>query len=342
MINFIHTVTSICLIAGFVLLKKITLPKISLGKTFLLFCFMFFWYFLSFLGSDKTVITAYITQLLLFIIWSSWAIFVIRTKNGKSTYVNLHSSPSDNFSFAHATKENPDLFRATETHASNSTHLGKLAAGVAHEINNPLGVIMGYIHLLDKRADTLSPADIRANLAKQFTAAERIAKIVSRVREFASPSPSGAKSTSVVQCLKSVIELTATRLKEENIQLEQNYSCANEERAFVNSLQLEQIFLNILINALEAVTSVDPKVIEIEVGTTANIIKVRIGDNGCGISKEISDRIFDPFFSTKPAGDNLGIGLSVVDSVARSIGAKVYFENRLAGGTNFFVEILRT
>jgi C4-dicarboxylate-specific signal transduction histidine kinase len=337
----LHAFISIFLIALFILFKRITLPTLTQLQTSLLFLFTFFWYFAALFVSPNAIIVANVAQFVLMALWSILVIFIVRGRNRRKRSGGLESAHFPRATDLFGTNKDQVLLQTQLMRAAHMASLGTLAAGIAHEINNPLGVLMGYIRIMDKRAETMPPATIRETLAKQLAAAERIASIVKRVRAFASPSPLPSTPTNVLQCLKSALELVANRYSRENVRLQQTYSCEAEEMALVNIQQLEQALLNILMNAADAVIRNDAKSVDVEVTAKDNFIKIRIGDNGGGIPETISDRIFDPFFTTKPLGENLGLGLSVVNSTVRNAGGKVYFENRVSGGTNFFVELLK-
>jgi signal transduction histidine kinase len=191
--------------------------------------------------------------------------------------------------------------------------LGTLAAGVAHEINNPLAVILGFSELI------LEKAEPGSQLHHDMTVIERQAgvakRIVENVLSFARLSERAEEVTDVTIDLKAVLGMTAHTLMTEKIKLEVDIE-PNLPRVRGDSREYQQVFLNLISNARHAMEGggtlyVTARFLPGAALGMADRVNIQFRDTGCGIKKEIIPRIFDPFFTTKKVGEGTGLGLSV-------------------------------
>ena len=207
--------------------------------------------------------------------------------------------------------------------------VGTLAAGVAHEINNPLSFVMGNIeHVLDIAGGL--PAreisrldDIQGSLSAALEGAERIATTITELRSFASPDPHKKSLIDVHDPLRA-----ATRMAENQIghraRLIRDF--ADVPQIESSPSRLSQVFLNLLLNAAQALPIGHVDQHEIRVVTRAigtEWVAVEVSDSGDGIPEDIRNRIFDPFFTTKEVGRGTGLGLFVSHNLIRSLGGKL-------------------
>ena len=239
--------------------------------------------------------------------------------------------------------------------ADRLASLGTMAAGVAHEINNPLAVVVSNASFVDEdvaaiRADldasnALSPAiakrlaDIHASLTDVGSAASRIRKIVADLQTFSRPEPSAAGRADVVKALQWAQRTTATEVRYR----------ATVTTAFhpvplvrADETRLGQVFVNLIVNAAQAIEPGHPAANSIQLETRLDAtgrVVVEVRDTGTGISPDIRDRIFDPFFTTKPVGVGTGLGLSISRGIVSAYGGAIEIESAPGAGTTVRVTL---
>lgn len=194
--------------------------------------------------------------------------------------------------------------------------LGGLLAGVAHELNNPLSVVVGQATLLIEGSEDTK---IVTRGEKIFKAADRCARIVKSFLALARRKPPERKSQDINQIINSSLELLAYQLRNENIELELNFA-ENLPAIDGDSDQLTQVFTNLALNALQALQGWQGKrklAIATEVAEDRKIV-ITFADTGPGIPKDVQSRVFEPFFTTKGQQGGTGIGLSLCLSIIES------------------------
>jgi PAS domain S-box-containing protein len=201
--------------------------------------------------------------------------------------------------------------------------LGMMAGGIAHEINNPLGIIHAYASDLRElaRAEKASAAVVEQTSARIVATAERIGNIVKSLRHIAREGDlDPIQPTSLKELIDGVLELSRERFRMHSIRL----SCSPIEASLevpCREVQIAQVVMNLLQNAFDAVSeTTDEKWIEVKVHAVADRVVVSVIDSGPGVAVEIRDRIMEPFFTTKPVGKGMGLGLSLAHSIARQHG----------------------
>jgi len=229
-------------------------------------------------------------------------------------------------------------------HQDKIMSLGRLAASIVHEINNPLTGILNYIRLMItilSRNAPLTPERIE-KFQKYLTLVEsetsRCSSIVSNLLDYSRKSKLQFSEVNLVELLEKCIMLSQHKLDLENIQVE-TYLDSNIPNARADFNLLQQCVINLIFNAIDAI----PKGGMLTIGCTYNrkegVAEIRIADNGCGIAKENLSSIFDPFFTTKEEGKGLGLGLSMVSKIIERHNGAVRVESRPGEGTTFTIEI---
>lgn len=224
--------------------------------------------------------------------------------------------------------------------------LGTLAAGMAHEINNPLAAVMGNLEvtLENIRGTTRSPVskeDLIEMVEDALTAAGRIRFVVRDLKMF-SRSPDDTTADSAVN-IERVID-SALRMARNETRHRAKLELAYAHVALVagNEARLGQVFLNLIVNAAQALPAGNADGNTIRISTydaSAERVVVKISDTGPGIPPEIQKRIFAPFFTTKPVGIGTGLGLSICRRIIASLGGDIWFDSEVGRGTDFFVSL---
>ncbi|MBI5642021.1 MAG: response regulator [Deltaproteobacteria bacterium] len=231
------------------------------------------------------------------------------------------------------------MLREQLLHAEKLSSVGKLVAGIAHELNNPLMGIMGFSQILmdtpgDKKLD-----DIKDKLRKIYHESLRTAKIVQNLLTFARAKKTEREYHNINEILKHTVELREYSLKANNIQVTMQFD-ETLPKTMVDLFQLQQVFINIMNNAEDAMVARKGKG-KLEIKTRKNRRKIEISfkDDGPGISKEIIHKVFDPFFTTKDVGKGTGLGLSITHGIITEHGGSIDIMSPDEGGAIVTIEL---
>lgn len=217
--------------------------------------------------------------------------------------------------------------------------IGELISGVAHELNNPLTGVMGYAQLLQLRKDLDDRA--KESLAKINELALRCQKIVQNLLSFARKKKPERTLSNINEILEKTIDLRSYEMLVNNIELTFDLD-RNIPKTIADAHQLQQVFLNVITNAEQAMLDAHGKgrlTIRTSAKTNTGVITVEIADDGPGIPEKHLRRIFDPFFTTKEVGKGTGLGLSLSYGMIKEHGGDIYVKNRMGKGAHFFIEI---
>lgn len=229
-------------------------------------------------------------------------------------------------------KERQEQTRMQIVQSEKLASVGRLAAGVAHEINNPLTGVLTFAHFLkDKRAgdeNDLKDIDV---IIRETT---RVRDIIRGLLDFARQSPPNKTMINLNETFKQLLLLVKGQKEFRNIKLIEIYDY-NIPEILADKNQLQQVFLNLILNAGEAIAG-EGKII-ITTKFINNKITVSVSDTGCGIGEEDMNKIFDPFFTTKPVGKGTGLGLSVSYGIIEQHGGTINCESKHGEGTTFTI-----
>ncbi len=224
-------------------------------------------------------------------------------------------------------------------HMERLASVGQLAGGIAHEINNPAGIILTTSDCLLREAEKQSfPERFREDLQIIRRQARRVSEVVNGLLTFSRPTALARQSIDINIVVQQSLGLLAPRFREGRVQVEERLTPALPAIS-ADPDRLEQVFVNLLNNAADAMPNgghirVETKVSQVE---RASSVVVSVTDSGTGIAEEHLKSIFDPFFSTKPKGRGTGLGLSVSHGIIRSHGGRIEVESELGRGTTFRV-----
>ncbi|WP_051822163.1 c-type heme family protein [Desulfonatronum thiodismutans] len=215
--------------------------------------------------------------------------------------------------------------------------MGQLAAGVAHEINNPLGVILCYVELLKRQlADYPQGLKDLSTIEKQTLNCKRI---VSDLLHFARSPETKKQSASFNQIVDDVLAMVAEQFKKQGVIVERKLDPDLPSQS-MDLNKMKQVVLNLLMNAHQAIEGRDGRIaLETEYFSNSKTVRLVIRDNGHGIPEYIQDKIFDPFFSTKSTGEGTGLGLSVSYGIVREHGGEISVLSKPGEWTEFRIDL---
>lgn len=245
--------------------------------------------------------------------------------------------------------------------------IGQLAAGIAHELNNPVGFLYGNIDLLDGSIGDLlrlvkyydqveMPAEIAAGaeeiknkIVYQRTlsdlessisdcreGAERVRDIVQNLRTFSRLDEAEIKQAEIHEGLDSTIRILSRYFSGGNVKLERRYGILPLIDSY--PAQLNQVWMNLLVNAAQAIGN-HGGTVSVETSADSESVHISISDTGCGIPPDTLTKIFDPFFTTKPVGEGTGLGLSISFGIVEKHGGRIEVESSPGLGTSFTVSL---
>jgi two-component system NtrC family sensor kinase len=231
-----------------------------------------------------------------------------------------------------------EMTRRTQlAHTEKMAAVGTLAAGVAHEVNNPLG---GVLTCLENLRVNPSDEEMRSRyLALIQSGVERIQRTVANLLDFSRQRPLHLEPVSLNQSLHHVVDLAAYQLRKGRVEVRFALH-AGDPQVTADRSQMEQLFLNLVLNALQAMPEGGTLTLHTNISDGQALVEVR--DTGEGIAPEIRDRIFDPFFTTRGVGGGTGLGLAVSDSIVAAHGGRIEVSSEVGAGASFRVWLPRS
>ena len=228
------------------------------------------------------------------------------------------------------------LMQAKLAHAERMATLGRLVSGVAHEVNNPLAAILGFTDLLLENPEV--PGNAREDLQIILHETQRTKDLVQDLLSFARQRPVKRELVNVGAILRQTTKLRSYDLQSHGVEIIEEYD-DNLPTVMGDAQQLQQVFLNILNNAYDAIEESGRRgTIHLKAESAGQAIEISLADNGTGITDV--ERIFDPFYTTKQTGKGTGLGLSICYGIVRAHGGEIQCWNNASGfGSTFSIRI---
>lgn len=225
------------------------------------------------------------------------------------------------------------------TQSEKLAALGQFVAGIAHELNNPLQGVLGHLELMLQESRNF-PVRSKRDLKLVFREAERAAKIVHNLLVFAGSRRIARRSLNVNHVVTRVLRLRGAASAATSIEIVKNLA-PRLPRVAGDALLLQQALLNIVMNAEQALATIDgPRRLELRTRLAGRrLIEIQIADNGPGISLEALPRLFEPFFTTKEVGQGTGLGLAIAYGIMQEHDGRLLASNRAEGGAVFTLEL---
>jgi PAS domain S-box-containing protein len=273
-------------------------------------------------------------------------------KNGRSFYVNI--------SVSHARYGEGDVLIATTTdvtesieketqliQASKMTTLGMMAAGMAHEINQPLNVIQicaDFFLKMLKRGQPVADADLRVMANDIISNVNRATGIINHVRHFARQSEVVTSRVNINAPIQDVFKVLGHQIKAHQIELDLDLDC-DIPYILADHNRLEQVFINLVTNAIDAMDEKAEipehkgmaKRLAILTFELSGSVVVEVTDNGIGMSKEVQEKLFEPFFTTKKIGKGTGLGVSISYGIIKDYSGSIEIDSEPGRGTTFIL-----
>ena len=224
-------------------------------------------------------------------------------------------------------------------HLEKMRSLGTMTAGMAHELNNPMMGILGFAEYCRKHTDAEDKRyEILSDIERET---RRCIDIVQNLLTFSrreKNTPENLKEIGLDMVMERVLKLLSYRIEKERVSLVRNYP-ESSIPVNINGESIQQVFLNLVANALDAMDALEKKEIRIDIQVDDSHAVVNIADNGGGISPEDLSCIFDPFYTTKPPGKGTGLGLSTSLSIVKAHGGDLECVSEIDVGTTFCVRL---
>ncbi len=216
--------------------------------------------------------------------------------------------------------------------------IGQLSTGIAHELNQPLAALRTLSANAERFLERGDVDTTRTNLGRIADLVDRMGRITGQLRNFARKSSGQSAPVPLCHALDNALALLDTRIRRAGADIERSCPVA-EPVALCDANRLEQVLINLIGNALDAMAGQPRPQLELAWECANGVVRLHVRDHGPGLSEEAQARLFEPFFTTKPAGDGLGLGLAISAGIIRDFGGSLHGANHPGGGAVFTLEL---
>jgi C4-dicarboxylate-specific signal transduction histidine kinase len=264
----------------------------------------------------------------------------IRLENSRKAMIHVMGDLRDTTEAVQRREEELRRKQGQLVQARKLSLLGELSTGIAHELNNPLNNVGLFIrNVLDRiEMDRMDTALMVKDLRNALQQVRKAAEIISRLRTFGRTAPAGTMPVSINEVIEQAVSLVQEQLKLGHIEIKLDLSPAMPV-VRGNAIQLEQVFVNLLTNAGDALAAAPLKTIFVRSIVKGGRVQVVVQDTGPGIPAALQQRIFDPFFTTKPVGAGMGLGLSIIADIIKEHHGLIFVESSPGEGARFVIEL---
>ncbi|NMG45134.1 sensor histidine kinase [Aromatoleum toluvorans] len=217
--------------------------------------------------------------------------------------------------------------------------IGQLSTGIAHELNQPLAALRTLSTNAGRFLERGDAATARANLDRIADLADRMGRITGQLRNFARRSSGLSEPVRLCHAIDNALGLLEARLRRSAVEVEWHCPTDDEPVAMCDANRLEQVLVNLIGNALDAMAGQDRPRLELRCERADGVVRLQVRDHGPGLSDEVQPHLFEPFFTTKPAGEGLGLGLAISAGIVRDFGGSLQGANQPDGGAVFTLEL---
>jgi PAS domain S-box-containing protein len=280
--------------------------------------------------------------------WESITIEILNyTKSNHEIDIELNINPRKDEAgwYTHWVSIQRDVTNRKKTqrlldHQSKLALIGEMAAGVGHEINNPIAIIKGLLEITVSTLRDLGVNDenVFLNFERMNLASDRITHIAKGLRSYSRLDSDKSDYYCVYDLTRETVDMLCDVYKKENILLKFS-SPFNKLTVFGNRGRFQQVMINLISNAKDATEGIDNREIVVMAESNLNNILISVSDNGRGIPDKIKDKIFNPFFTTKEVNRGTGIGLSMVGTIVKEHNGSISFTTEIAKGTTFHISL---
>ena len=265
----------------------------------------------------------------------------ILTKSGEYLHMEVNSTPLTEdetvTGFLGIARDVTDRNRIEEQlrHSQTMTSIGEMTAGIAHEVNNPLSAILLYSELVAKAE---APAQVKKDIRVIRGEAKRASNIMKDLLTYSRKAEPITRRQDIHRILRKVLNMRQYQQEVRNIEMSADLA-SGSLRVAVNTSQITQVIMNLIVNAEEALEDSDDKRIVVTTRSTGKKVRISIADSGSGIPEQHLEKVFLPFFSTKSIGKGTGLGLATCHGIVTAHRGLIRAENNDMGGATFIVEL---
>jgi len=224
--------------------------------------------------------------------------------------------------------------------ASKLSALGQMSAGISHELNQPLAAIRSFADNALVLFERGRGEDARENLSRISQLTERMARIIRNLRTFARKEGEDVIAVSLSAVIEDSLALLERRIAQEGVTVERSLP-DHEVWAYGGPVRLQQVVLNVVGNAIDAMQDNDSRHLRIGLAEDDTEVTLSVRDSGTGIAPEVMGDLFVPFFTTKEVNEGLGLGLSISYGIVRGFGGSISASNSVEGGAEFHIRLRR-
>jgi len=259
-----------------------------------------------------------------------------RTQNLTETNTKLR----DEIEERHRAESELRTTQAELVQASKMAALGQMAAGLSHELNQPLAAIRSYAENAAAFLDRQRTETAKSNLTGIAELTDRMARIIKNLRTYSRNEQVAARPVRLQQAIHEALNLLEGRLTQSDITVVLD-SPDNLPLVLAGDVRLQQVFVNLFTNAIDAMKDTPERSLSIRATSDAGGVQVCVQDTGPGVPAEVLENVFDPFYFTKDVGEGMGLGLSITHGIIRRFGGVITVSNAREGGAIFTVTLPR-